>query len=403
MNNIKAVIGKSKPIGTISAPPSKSDAHRLLICAALCKNQKCTIHGYYPSDDISATVDCIRTLGAKCEIDGEKITVTGCDLTKVKNVTLNCRESGSTLRFIIPLCMLCGNNISITGSERLLSRPLDVYKIIADENGINFRIENNILYINGKLNKNSFEIDSSVSSQFVTGLMLYSAVKGEKSTIKINKAASKPYIDMTAAVLKKFGVTAEIFDSEICIDGTLNAPDDVYVEGDWSGAAFFEALNLIGGNVNVTGLDVNSAQGDKIFSEIFNKDKIEQDISDCPDLAPIIMAVASVKNGCVLTGTRRLAYKESDRRYSMAQELSKFGIKTDIEDDRIIVQGGNLQRPKQTLESHNDHRIAMSLAVLLTLTGGEINGVQCVKKSMPDFFEKLISLGVEVICVEADS
>jgi 3-phosphoshikimate 1-carboxyvinyltransferase len=213
---------------------------------------------------------------------------------------------------------------------------------------------------------------------------------------------------MTISAMEKFGVTAKWQnENTIFIKGNQSySPKDkeIYIEGDYSNAAFFEALNLFGGNVKIENLSKDSLQGDKVYRHFFWQLKEGTptiNISDCPDLGPILFAVAAAKNGGVFLGTSRLKIKESDRGKAMAQELEKFGIDTKIFHDEIIINssnltGGNFQKPTKALCSHNDHRIVMAEAVLLTLTGGIIEGAEAVNKSFPDFFEKLETLGIEV-------
>ena len=211
---------------------------------------------------------------------------------------------------------------------------------------------------------------------------------------------SKPYIDMTVAALREFGIMIENNDNVYKIKGGQRyAPTDVTVEGDCSNAAFFEALNYTGSNVTVEGLREDSLQGDSIYKILFKKIKNGDspiDIADCPDLGPILFAVAAVCGGARFIGTRRLKIKESDRAVAMKQELSKLGISIDVGENEVTVHGGRLHAPTEPLGGHGDHRIVMALSVLLTVTGGVISGAQAVNKSFPDFFDRLTDLGVEL-------
>jgi 3-phosphoshikimate 1-carboxyvinyltransferase len=212
---------------------------------------------------------------------------------------------------------------------------------------------------------------------------------------------SKPYIDITMEALAKFGVSAVWKDElTIYIKGDQKyIPARERVEGDFSNAAFLSALDVIGGDVTVENLNENSTQGDKAYIEQFRAlcaGTPTINISDCPDLAPILMSVAAVKNGVTLTGTARLKIKESDRGAVMAEELVKFGVPVTVGENIITVEGGHFREPSETLDGHNDHRVVMSMAVLCTLTGGKITGAQAVKKSYPTFFDVIKKLGIEV-------
>ena len=212
---------------------------------------------------------------------------------------------------------------------------------------------------------------------------------------------SSSYIKLTIQALSLFGVEVSWLDERtLFIKGNQTyQPRDVSVEGDYSNAAFFDALNYMGSKIEVSNLNADSIQGDKVYGRYFQmmqKGTPTISISDCPDLGPILFAVASAHFGGVFTGTRRLKMKESDRGTAMAQELSKFGISVRVEEDTIVVYPANFKKPDVALCGHNDHRIVMALSVLLTKTGGAIHGAEAVSKSMPDFFEKMKSLGMEV-------
>ena len=397
-----------RPVGTVAAPPSKSMAHRLLICAGL-SNGVSHISGIDFNEDILATMDCLQALGATCTVEGDTVTVRGADLRTAKpDKTLCCRESGSTLRFFIPLGMLCNGEVSFTGTEKLLSRPLNVYDELCRDRGIAFRQSGSLVQVNGRLTSGSFTVPGDISSQFITGLLFALPLTSGDSVIHITPPVeSRGYIDLTLQALHAFGIHAGWQD-----DCTLVIPGDqcyhaadMAVEGDYSGAAFFAALNALGADISITGLSPDSLQGDKVYEKHFIgivQGCPEIDIADCPDLGPVLFAVAAAKNGAVFTGTRRLKIKESDRAAAMAQELSAFGTAVTVEENRVIVEAKEFHRPQSLLCGHNDHRIVMSLAVLLTLTGGKIEGAQAVRKSFPDFFERLRSLGIEVTTYETD-
>lgn len=403
-----AAVKKSVPSGTVEAPPSKSMAHRMLIGAGLCK-EACIIRGISDSEDMKATVDCLRALGAECEISDGIARVKGADINNLpENPLLKCRESGSTLRFFIPLCLLSGNTpVILTGSEYLFSRPLEVYEEICEKQGILFCREGARLTLSGKLKSDNFRIKGNISSQFITGLLFVLPLLNEDSTITlIPPVESLSYINLTVQALKCFGVEVSWQDEKtLYIKGNQQyRAVDAFVEGDYSNGAFFEALNALGGNVRVTGLLENSLQGDRVYKKHFPallKGTPTINISDCPDLGPVLFAVAAAKHGGIFTGTRRLGLKECDRAGAMAQELAEFGVAVTVRDDSVVVYPHNFHPPEQVLSGHNDHRIVMALSVLCTLTGGKIDDAQAVRKSMPDFFEKLKSLGVEVSFYDA--
>ena len=391
----------------MEAPPSKSMAHRLLICGGLSEG-KSVIEGISSSEDMKATLDCLAAIGAKYEIEGEKVTVTGADIRNIpENAVLRCRESGSTLRFFIPICLLDGKTFTFTGSEKLLSRPLSVYKEIFEKQGIYFEASADKISLGGKLKNGVFEIPGNISSQFITGLLFVLPLLEEESKIKlIPPVESRSYINLTIEALSVFGIKVEWKDENtLFINGGQNyKAAEAKVEGDYSNTAFFEALNVLGSEIKITGLEPESLQGDKIYEKYFpllEKGEKNIDISDCPDLGPILFAVAAAKNGGTFTGTKRLKIKESDRASAMAEELSKFGTKVTVNEDSVIIDASEFHAPAETLSGHNDHRIVMSCAVLSTLTGGKIEGAEASRKSLPDFFERLKKLGFEVTLYDA--
>ncbi len=399
---MKVYIKPGKGHGTMEAPPSKSIAHRLLICGGLAKG-KSVIEGISDSEDMKATLDCLSAIGAKYSIDGDKVTIIGADIRNIpENAVFRCRESGSTLRFFIPICLLDGKTFSFTGSEKLLSRPLSVYDEIFKKQNILFECNPDKITVGGKLQSGTYKIKGNISSQFITGLLFVLPLMENDSVIQlIPPVESCSYINLTIEALKTFGIEISWQDEKtLFIKGNqeyhaVNAK----VEGDYSNAAFFAALNKLGSDINITGLNPESLQGDKVYEKNFSlleKGTPTVNISDCPDLGPILFAVAAVKGGGVFTGTRRLKIKESDRAAAMAEELAKFGVAVTVHDDSVVVYPHNFHAPTETLCGHNDHRIVMSCSVLLTLTGGTIDGAEAAAKSLPDFFERLQKLGFEV-------
>ena len=394
-------IEKSKAVGRIAAPPSKSMAHRYLICGALSGGSE--ISGVAFSEDIKATLSCLEALGAKVEINKDTVKLGGIATGKnVISTNLYCNESGSTLRFLIPLCMLSENEFTLSGTERLFSRSLSVYEELCREQGITFKQNENSVTVKGKLNAGKFSVSGNISSQFISGLMFALPNLLNDSEIEITGGLeSGSYLNLTLKALADFGVRISRAEENIMyVKGSQEFKKrKLCVEGDYSNAAFFESLNLFGGNVVVTGLQSDSVQGDKVYKEIFPqlvKGCPTIDISDCPDLGPILMALAATLNGAVFTGTHRLKIKESDRGRAMAEELAKFGCKVIVDENTIEVRRCTLKTPVLPLSGHNDHRIVMAVAVLCTITGGKIYGAQAVSKSFPDFFEKLQEVGVKL-------
>ena len=387
-------IRPSAPSGSVAAPPSKSAAHRLLLCAGLAAGES-VVHGVAPSEDVLATMDCLRALGAACRFDGDTARVDGTGLLSGTE-TLLCRESGSTLRFFVPLCLLDGRERTLAGSERLLERPLGVYEDICRERGMLFEKSAASLRLAGRLTPGTYELPGDVSSQFVSGLLFALPRLGGDSLIRLRPPVeSRAYIDMTTDALRTFGVeTRRRDETTIEVPGNQAfAPREAAVEGDWSNAAFFLALGA-----EVTGLREDSVQGDRVcVSHLarLREGAAEIDLSDCPDLGPVLFAYAAAHHGGTFTGARRLRLKESDRVETMRAELAKFGVSVTAEGDRVRV-GSGLRAPAEALCGHNDHRVVMALCVLCAKTGGVIEGAEAVNKSFPDFFEKLRTLDIEV-------
>ncbi len=403
---MKIRIEKGRAAGRVTAPPSKSMAHRLLILAGL-SGESCLVHGISQSQDILATLDCLEALGVKCKKTGDSIALKGIDITKaVPSKTLNSRESGSTLRFFIPIALMTGQETEFIGSERLLERPLGIYEEICKESGFEFQRKKGSLRVLGKLKPGTFEIDGNISSQFITGLLLVlPLLEGDSRILLRPPVESRSYIDLTMEALRLFGAEARWDgENEIVIKGGQRYfAKEVFTEGDYSNAAFFEALNFMGGDVKIENLRENSLQGDRVCKDLFARlasPGARIDITDCPDLGPILFAAAAYGCGAKFTGTDRLKIKESSRGEAMARELRKFGVQVMEGDNEIEIADCSLSEPKTCLDGHNDHRIVMAEAVLLTKTGGVIEGAEAVSKSFPDFFEKLSSLGIEVKKIE---
>lgn len=399
---MKVKILPSKTSGEVSAPPSKSFTHRYLIGSVLSRG-KCVIKNIADSDDISATLSCIEQLGGSVTKDGNTVTVIPTNEKQIENAVFDCKESGSTLRFFIPVVLATGaKNCTFSGSERLLARGIKEYEKLFENSDVTIKSDEKSIEVNGTLSAGNYEISGEVSSQYTTGMLFALSVLDGKSTLKITgNAESRAYVDMTIKVLKDFG--ADITEPEknffeINGKGRLS-PGEFTVEGDWSNAAFLIALSRLVGTISVSGLNENSVQGDRFSSVAFDAldgENAEIDLKDCPDLAPILFTYAAYKNGGKFINTRRLRVKESDRANVMAEELKKFGAKVKVYENSVEIEKTQLKPPIVPLCGHNDHRIVMALSVLAAVFGAEIYGAEAVNKSYPDFFRVIKKAGVNV-------
>ena len=386
--------------GSIDAPPSKSMAHRYLIGAALC-GETCRLSGFDYSEDILASIDCLRALGAEIAIQGDCVTVNPKGFMKAENPVLACRESGSTLRFFIPLSLCLGREVVLQGSQRLLERPLGIYEDLCREKGFAFEKKENAVKLCGRLNRGHYQIRGDVSSQFITGLVFALLYLGEESSIEIVPPfESRSYVNLTLSALKAFGADVEfVGEYRIEIRKSQMHACAGRIEGDYSNAAFLDAFNHIGSHVQVGNLKADSLQGDRVYRDYFrliSEGTPTLDISDCPDLGPVLFALAAMKNGAVFTGTDRLKAKESDRGMAMHEELKKLGGGLIFGDNVITVPKQELADQGEVLSGHNDHRIVMAMSLILSRIGGEIGDAQAVRKSYPGFFEDIKRLGAKV-------
>lgn len=399
---MKVKILPSKTSGEVSAPPSKSFAHRYLIGSVLSRG-KCVIKNIADSDDISATLSCIEQLGGSVTKDGNIVTVIPTNEKQIENAVFDCKESGSTLRFFIPVVLATGaKNCTFSGSERLLARGIKEYEKLFENSDVTIKSDEKSIEISGTLSAGNYEISGEVSSQYTTGMLFALSGLFGKSTLKITgNAESRAYVDMTIKVLKDFG--ADIAEPEknyfeINGKGRLS-PGEFTVEGDWSNAAFLIALSRLLGTISVSGLNESSVQGDRFSSVAFDAldgENAEIDLKDCPDLAPILFAYAAYKNGGKFINTRRLRVKESDRANVMAEELKKFGANVKVYENSVEIEKTQLKPPIVPLCGHNDHRIVMALSALAAVFGAEIDGAEAVNKSYPDFFRVIKKAGVNV-------
>ncbi|MDE7399149.1 MAG: 3-phosphoshikimate 1-carboxyvinyltransferase [Oscillospiraceae bacterium] len=392
--------------GAVTVPPSKSVAHRMIIAAALADGVS-RISNLYPSVDILATMDCMRSLGAKIDFGGDIAVIEGIKSVPDKAV-LDCHESGSTLRFLIPVACALGVNAEFIGSGKLPQRPITTFTEELPRHGITFDFsdaksgDSLPCRVSGKLSSGCYQVDGSVSSQFITGLLFALTLTEVNSEIAIiNKFNSKPYVDITLDVLRAFG--SEIHESENKYQihgGKRLKPHDSAVEGDYSQAAFFYVANALGANLKIHGLNEKSSQGDKKIVEICNdftntKNPFELDCSDIPDLVPILAVLASFCHGkSRLTNVARLRIKECDRLAAMETCLNHIGGRVSASEDCLEIEGVESLSGGE-VECFNDHRIAMSMAIAATRCKNPliIRGAECVRKSFPNFFDVYGEIG----------
>ncbi len=397
---MKATFKPSLLKGATDAPPSKSMAHRYLIGAAL-SGKVCTLTGIDYSEDILASIDCLRALGAKITTDADTVVVDPSGFMQAKAPVLNCRESGSTLRFFIPLALCLGRPVALRGSVRLFERPLGVYETLCRENGFIFEKSENSVTVCGALKSGTYRMHGNVSSQFITGLILALVHLGQAAAVEIiPPLESRPYIDLTLSALRAFGADVKFTDEyKIEIKASKLHAFSGKIEGDYSNAAFLDAFNYLGSEIGIRNLIPDSLQGDKVYTPYFEQIAAGTptlDISDCPALGPVLFALAALKNGAAFTGTDRLKAKEGDRGAAMHKELQKLGGELLFGENTITVPKSNLSYRGEALYGHNDHRIVMALSVILSKTGGTIDGVEAVRKSYPGFFEDIEKLGAKV-------
>lgn len=378
--------------GNISAIPSKSQAHRLLICSAFA-DKETTLICPDTNRDIEATANCLRALGAEI-----LRTDRGYLVKPIVNIpltaTLNCEESGSTLRFMLPVAGALGVDTTCQLAGRLPYRPLSPLWEEMERMGCQLsRPTETTIRCCGKLQAGQYRIDGSVSSQFITGLLFACALMNGESHISITGTLeSKPYVDMTLDALKLFSRTV----TDFCVsDGQFVSPSEIAVEGDWSNAAFFLAAKALGSDITVKNLNFESSQGDTACYQLFANlsSNLTIPCGDIPDLVPILSVVAAANCGATFDNIRRLRLKESDRVASVIAMLASLGCLATATEDTLTVLPGNFQGG--TVDPCGDHRIAMAAAIAATVSQAPVTilGAECVSKSYPGFWEEYKRLG----------
>ena len=408
------------PSGVLAAPPSKSMAHRAVLCAALADGES-RLTGLAHSQDIDATLAAAAALGAQVEAGESWARIAGAAPLQAPAAPVDCCESGSTLRFLIPLAALTGRPVAFTGRGRLMQRPQSVYQELFASQGLRFEQEGDTLTVAGPLRPGCFSLAGDVSSQFISGLLFALPLLDGDSRLRLKPPVeSRSYIEMTRAAQSRFGVASAWLDEYTLAvpGGQAYRPRDMAIEGDWSQAAFPAALGALAGDVTVTGLEPGTLQGDAVILDIlrrcggraeavpggvrFQKSALHGtkiDLADCPDLGPILMALGLLCEGeTVIANAGRLRLKESDRIAAMEQELRKLGGQIESDGGTVTIRRSALHAPAGPLWGHNDHRVVMSLTVLAAAAGlpVQIDGAEAVAKSWPGFFAAVRQLGVEV-------
>lgn len=418
---MKAHISPSLPQGCVHIPPSKSMSHRAILCASLAKGTSVLSNVAY-SQDILATIDGMRALGADIQTEDDRVIITGVqDFTKLSKKEIFCCESGSTLRFFIPIFSLCNQPVTFTGQGRLLQRPQKVYEDIFHEQGLVFEQNEEGIHIEECLKAQTYTLKGDVSSQFISGLLFALPLLSQDSIIHIQPPyESRSYVDLTLQMMELYGVHAQYTD-----ENTLVVPGnqqyqahDYTIEGDYSQLAFFAVLAALKNDITILGVHHDSRQGDKQILDILRTfhahiEEVENgylvhkseltgcdiNLENCPDLGPILCVLGMYAKGTThIYNAGRLRIKESDRIAAMEEELRKFGVDITSTETDIYIKGREHATCTEVLQGHNDHRIvmALSIAALCSTTTCEIEGAQAINKSYPAFFEDLMQIGGKV-------
>jgi 3-phosphoshikimate 1-carboxyvinyltransferase len=429
---VTVTVQPSTLFGEVQAPASKSSMQRAC-AAALVRTGTTILHNAGTSNDDLAALDVIQKLGAKVfHLENGSLRIESNGVNPVSD-ELNCGESGLGVRMFTPIAALSDKPIRITGTGSLLSRPMNFFDEIFPSLGIKIETNNGKLPFNiqGALKPADIQIDGSLSSQFLTGLLMaYSAANASGVTIHVNNLKSRPYIDLTLQVMKEFGLKVpenKNYEAFYFSNENVQSPKEVEyrVEGDWSGAAFLLVAGAIGGVIDVHGIQNNSPQADKKIMEAIldiganltvsdNSVNVSPgglepfffDATDCPDLFPPLVALAAHCQGITrIRGLKRLKHKESDRGITLQQEFEKLGVQIELNGDEMVVHGQEefLSVKDPVLHSHHDHRIAMACAIaaLNAESNVEIVDAEAINKSYPDFFKHIQSLGAKVSGHEA--
>ncbi len=398
--------------GNLSIPASKSCAHRAVICAALA-NGTSVLSGVTMSKDIEATIAAMSALGAEFEINGDIVNVKGISGSINGIAEIDCNESGSTLRFVMPVAAALGADSVFYGRGRLPQRPIDIYKRELTKHGIVFRTEEMPYEISGRLTGGVYEIEGNVSSQFITGLLFaLPLADGDSEIVMTSRLESRPYVDITIDILKRFGITVTETENSFVIKGNQQyTPYDEHIEGDYSQAAFFYVANALGSQVNIQNLNSNSVQGDRAITDIITETTkngeisgYKADCSDIPDLVPILSVLGAYGNETsVIFNAERLRIKESDRLTACAEMLNNLGGSVTVTHDGLeIVPTEKLNGG--TVDSFGDHRIVMAAAIAALNCGGDviIKGAEAAEKSYPTFFDDYIRLGGKAYVIDME-
>jgi len=395
---MNVIVTPGRLFGTVRAPASKSVAHRLLICAALAdRPTRATIDA--TNRDIDATIACLEALGAQIRRDGDALCVRPIAAPRGA-AELDCGESGSTLRFLLPVAAALGVRARFTGHGRLPQRPNRALTDALRAHGALIDADLLPMNVSGELTGGRWELPGNVSSQYVTGLLLALPLLTQDSEIALTTPLeSAAYVDMTLRALEQFGIAAERTEAGWRVPGgqRYSTPGEVRVEGDWSAAAFWLAANALGGDIRIDGLRSDSVQGDRAVTRLLGQPVI--DASGVPDLVPALaVAAASLPRRTVVTGAARLRLKESDRLQTVADLLSALGHGVEITPDGLVIHGGSpapCDAAVRTVDGANDHRIVMAAAVAAAFADRpvRVTGAEAVEKSYPDFFRDFEALG----------
>lgn len=418
------IISSSNLIGTVNAIPSKSYSHRAIICAAL-SGGECKVSPLVFSEDVLVTINAVKKIGVQVVKLNDGIILKG-GFGRIKgDIVIDCLDCGSTLRFLIPIVSAFGLRATFRRSISLAKRPLGEYLEVLSEFGMNYKVNSDLsVSISGQLRSGEFKIPGGISSQFISGLLMaLPLLKGDSEIVLTSELQSSNYVDMTIDVLKKFGITVGKTDRGFFIKGGQKyTPANYEVEGDWSQAAFFLVGGALSGDITVKNLNKNSLQGDKKIYEILERfgvkifwvksglnvkksslKGIDIDASQIPDLVPILSVLCSNSSGISrITNAERLKFKECNRLEAIYKELKNLGVDIKKQTDGLTITGGNKSSGSGLVWSHNDHRIAMALAIMgLNLPKSmKIIDADSVNKSYPNFFEDFKSIGGKAYVVD---